>query len=72
MRRVERILRDRIKTLEKQNAALEADRQKFRQHFIRRFKWWLQLLGDSKTPNMAWLVEDDAKELQNFESWWWS
>lgn len=66
-----RILRARIKMLENQNAALEADRQKFREHFIKRFKWWIQLLGDSKTPSMTWLIEDDAKQLRRFESWWW-
>lgn len=71
MTKQERILRARIKMLENQNAALEADRQKFREHFIKRFKWWIQLLGDSKTPSMTWLIEDDAKQLRRFELWWW-
>ena len=71
MRAIERRLRERIKALEQQNHELTHDRELFRDHFSRRFKWWIQLMGDSKTPSLSWLIEADAKELRNFTWWSW-
>ena len=71
MRAVEKRLRERIKALEKELEDVRTDRQKFRQHFADRFKWWIKLLGDKETPNMSWLIENDAKWLRDFEWFPW-
>lgn len=78
MRKVERRLRERIKDLEYEISELKRerndlldDRAKFRSHFIIRFKWWIELLGKVTRPDVAWLVENDAKWLQTFKKWDW-
>ena len=71
MRAVERRLRERVAQLEKDLSEVEADRDLFRDHFTRRFRWWIKLIGDKQTPNMQWLIEDDAKELRGFKWWSW-
>ena len=71
MRKVERVLRERVKALEEQVNDLRRDRDLFREHFHNRFKWWIKLLGDSRTPSLPWLVEDDAKWLRKFQAWYW-
>ena len=71
MTKVERGLRARIKELEVEVKALEDDRDLFRSHFVDRFKWWIKLLGEKSTPNMAWLVEADAVWLRKFKVWYW-
>ena len=71
MRKVERVLRERIKALETKVQELEQDRELFRSHFVDRFKWWIKLLGEKSTPNMAWLVEADAIWLRKFKAWYW-
>lgn len=71
MRAIEKQLRERIKELEEQNAELESDRAIFRNHFAERFRWWIKLLGESKTPNLRWLIEDDAKAMRNMQLWSW-
>lgn len=72
MRATEKRLRERIKKLEAERDTLERDREKFRSHFIRRFKWWVKLLGESQQPSLPWLIEDDAKFLRDIEKWWWT
>lgn len=64
-------LKERIGYLEKELVEVREDRQLFRNHFSERFKWWIQLLGENKTPNMAWLVEADAKYLRSFKFFVW-
>lgn len=71
MRAVEKRLRERIKELEKQLETVEADRAKFREHFSRRFRWWIELAGKGQHPSVAWLIEADAKELYSLGYWWW-
>lgn len=65
MRAIEKRLRERIKNLEQENDKLQKDRNKFRSHFERRFKWWIELLGKQSSPNLPWLIEDDAKFLKD-------
>ncbi len=71
MRAVEKRLRERIKELEKENQEVSEDRDLFRDHFARRFRWWIELVGKQKTPNMAWLIEADAKEMRAMKWWSW-
>lgn len=71
MRAVEKRLRERIKNLEDELAKVKADREKFRNHFAQRFRWWIKLIGEKRTPNMSWLIESDAKVLSEFERWYW-
>lgn len=70
MRRIERRLREEIKSLEEELSSIKEDRQQFREHFIHRFKWWIKLLNDNQTPDLSWLIIDDTKYLRNFN--WWS
>lgn len=78
MRAVEKRLRQRLKAAEsrieelhKDLSEIRTDRNTFREHFIKRMRWWIELMGQSKHPNMPWLVEDDAKWLQRFTWWSW-
>lgn len=71
MRAVEKRLRERVKNLEKQLSELEADRDVFRKHFSRRYRWWIELLGKKETPSIAWLIEADAKEMVSMKWWAW-
>lgn len=78
MTKKERELRDEIKNLKaelrvKTNELydIREDRRKFREHFELRFKLWIKLLGEKRSPNMEWLVEDDARWLARFQTWFW-
>ena len=64
-------LEQRIRDLEQERAELLADRAKFREHFQVRFQWWVKLMKENSSPNLAWLVENDAKWLQQFKYWVW-
>lgn len=78
MRAIEKRLRMRLKNAESRVQELQnelnevrQDRQRFREHFIRRFKWWIELIGSQQTPSLPWLIEDDAKELRKFQYFTW-
>lgn len=71
MRAVEKRLRERIKELENKLQVVENDRRLFREHFVNRFKFLIQVLGENKNPCAKWLIEDDAAWLQEFEKWYW-
>jgi predicted nuclease with TOPRIM domain len=71
LRAIEKKLRERIKQLEAEKQALEEDRRKFREHFENRFRWWLKLLGEGKTPSVSFLIESDAKVMATFVRWFW-
>ncbi len=71
MRKVERELRKRLRDLEAERDKIRADREKLREHFVNRFKWWIKLLGDSETPSLPWLIEDDVKWLRRMNTWYW-
>ncbi len=71
MRRVEKRLRERITELEAELAWKSKDLEAFRQHFAKRFRWWIELLGKGTGPNLPWMIEDDAKVLHKLKSWWW-
>jgi hypothetical protein len=78
MRAIEKRLRMRLKNAEARVQELQTelnevrqDRQKFRDHFMQRFKWWIELIGSQQTPSLPWLIEDDAKELRKFQYFIW-
>lgn len=64
-------LKEKIKRLEKEKDEILQDRVKFRNHFQKRLQWWIRLLGENKTPEMKWLIEDEAKFLNSVEHWYW-
>ena len=64
-------LRERIKELEQELNEIKADREKYRTHFITRFRWWIELLGKGSTPNVNYLIESDAKILNSTKPFWW-
>ena len=57
--------------LNRVNDELHADRNKFRDHFTRRFKWYIELLGNNKYPTMTWLVTEEAKFLSTVKPFSW-
>lgn len=69
MRKIERRLRLRIKFLEEELQRIRLDREELRDHFVRRFKWWVKLTSTRSTPDLQWLIVDDAKVLRNLD-WW--
>lgn len=71
MRTVERRLRERIAQLETELKEVQQDREIFREHFATRFRWWIKLVGEQTKPNLAWLIEDDAKYLRRMQWWGW-
>ena len=71
MRAVEKRLRERIKGLEAEVESIKRDREEYREHFKRRFKWWIELHGKQEKPSLTWLIEDEAKWLRRFEWFFW-
>ncbi|MGL5936229.1 MAG: hypothetical protein ACRCZI_11485 [Cetobacterium sp.] len=71
MRAIEKKLRERVQELEKELDEVKQDREEFRDHFAKRFKWWLELIGKQQAPPMTWLIESDAKWLRRFQWWQW-
>lgn len=71
MRRVERKLRERIAVLEAELEWKSKELEVFRKHFVKRFRWWIELLSKNTGPNLSWMIEDDAKVLHTLKSWWW-
>lgn len=67
-----RELRERLKELEQELNEIKADREKYRTHFITRFRWWIELLGEKKSPSLTSLIESDAKILNGTKPFWWS
>ena len=70
MTKVDR-LNARIEALEKEVSELRDDRNLFREHFINRFQWWVKLQSEKSSPNLAWIIQNDAKWLQRFKYWVW-
>ena len=71
MRVVEKRLRERIKALEKELAEVKADREIFRSYFANNLKWFIELLGNQKSPSVSFLVTDTAKFLNRVQRWHW-
>lgn len=71
MRAVEKRLRERIKLMEKDLEEIRVDRQHFRDQFIRRFKFWIECLGEGRSPNVSSVIESDAKFLHKVKQWYW-
>lgn len=64
-------LKEKIKHLEKEKDEILQDRVKFRNHFQKRLRWWIELLGENKTPELKGLIESEAKFLNSVEHWYW-
>lgn len=71
LRRTIRYRENDINRLREEIQQLRNEREEFRSHFGARFKWWVELLGSSKTPSVAWLIEADAKFLTRVSSFTW-
>ena len=71
MRAIEKRLRERLKALEQELNENKHDLARFQDHFKKRFRWWVKLVGDKSAPSLAWLIEDDAKFLRSVKEFWW-
>ena len=71
MTTLERKLKKRVRELEQELDQVRADREIFREHFMRRFRWWVELMGKGEQPNLAWLVENDGRTLNRLKWWPW-
>lgn len=71
MRKVEKRLRERIKALEVELEKIKAERQQYRQYFIGKLRWFLELHGKGQSPDMSSLIQDFAHFMTTVESFWW-
>ena len=62
---------EEISKLNEKIDQLENERRQYRGHAVRRLKWWIELHGKGATPNLAWLIEQDAKFLQTVSNFTW-
>jgi hypothetical protein len=72
MRTVEKRLREQIKVLNELRAKDAEKIAEFQRHYAGRFRWWIELLGQGRTPSLPWLIENDAKLMAKVGAWWWS
>lgn len=71
MRKVEKRLRERVKTLEKELTEVKEDRQKFRDFTVNNLKTAIRIHGESKYWNMQSLIEALSKNLQSVKYFYW-
>ncbi len=71
MRPVERRLRDRIKFLEEDRKEVYEDRQKFRDYFSTKLKWFIDLQGKGSVAHSGSMIENLAKLLQRVQRFSW-
>lgn len=71
LEQINKELRKRIAVLERENLEMYHDRNKFRDYFVNKFKWFVELNGTEKTPNMTWLVQDMGRFLNKVNDWYW-
>ena len=71
MRRVERLLRERIADLQKELDNVERDRKQFRDEFSQDFRWLIETHGEGKHPEMNSYIQKKAKALASFDWWYW-
>lgn len=71
MRAIEKNLRERIKFLEKELEEVKQDRQKFRDYWAHKIRWFIEIHGKGSHPDMTWLIEDMAKFLARVKWWYW-
>ena len=71
MRAVEKRLRERIKYLEVELGEVTVDRQKFRDYFSSKLRWFITLMGENKYADTAPMIEDLAKLLQRVKWFTW-
>ena len=60
-----------VERLEAKIRVLENERRIYQEHFARRFKWWIELIGKNTTPSLPWLIEHDAKFMQTVTHFSW-
>ncbi len=64
-------LRSEIKYLQAELASCREDRQKFRDYFSGKLRYFITLLADKRYTPSAWMVEDLAKLFQRVQWFSW-
>lgn len=64
-------LKEEIAELKREKSVLEQDRNLYRNAFISKMKWFIELLGNQKTPNLPWTIEDMSKTLNKAQNYYW-
>lgn len=64
-------LKVEIAALQKERDELQADRNLYRNAFVRHFKWFVKLSSINSNPNLTWLIEDMSKTLNSANKFWW-
>lgn len=64
-------LKAEIADLQKERDEFQADRNLYRDAFIKLLKWFIKCLGEQSQPNLAWLIEDMSKTLNSAKKFWW-
>lgn len=63
--------KSQVDALRKERAELLDDRAKFRSYIAGKFKWFIELNAENKTPCMKWLIEDMSRLFNRVEKWDW-
>lgn len=71
MRKVERQLRERLKAAQAEIEIIKADRQRYRDYFTTKYKWFLELHGNGSTANTAFMVLDLAQFFSRVGPFYW-
>lgn len=71
MRKVEKRLRERLKAAEKELSEVKADRERYRNFFKAKFKWFLEIHGKNQTANTEYMVQQFAEFFTRVDSFWW-
>ena len=64
-------LKEQNRQLERQLQEVKDDRQKLRDYWAKKMKWFIELHGKQQTPSTAFLIEDMSKLFSRVEYWWW-
>jgi molecular chaperone GrpE (heat shock protein) len=64
-------LKRELKELRERVEKVNEDRERYRNWFTGKLKWFLQLLGENKTPEMKFLIEDMSKLLSKCDRFYW-
>jgi len=60
-----------LEEVRRQLREVEADRNLYREAYVRHLKWFIKLLGENKNPSLPWLIEEMSKTLNRATQFFW-
>lgn len=64
-------LQKEIKRLRLENQNNVNDRDLYRTYLVNKFKWFVQMNSENKTPVLPWLIEDMTKTFNKAQKFYW-